>query len=91
MQTQALSGTLDGAKQTLAAMTAEQPETTFTKAATDWLAEFERSERGSRVRCRADPVRSRHRDMADHRPFRLQSPGPAAEQVCFICRRKQKP
>ena len=43
VQTEALSGTLDAAKQTLAALTTAQPDGAYTKAASQWLAEFERS------------------------------------------------
>ena len=85
VQTQALSGTLDAAKQTLAAMTAEQPETTFTKAATGWLAEFERAGSGAASCAAVQTLFDRDTvtwQITDH--FGYNHPALAAEQVCFI-------
>jgi hypothetical protein len=85
VQTQALSGTLDAAGQTLAAMTAEQPETTYTAAATQWLAEYGRSGSGQTACAAVQPFFDRDTvtwQITDH--FGYNHPALAAEQVCFV-------
>jgi LysM repeat protein len=85
VQTQALSGTLDSAKQTLSAMIAEQPETTFTNAATQWLAEYERSGSGVAACEMVQTLFDRDTvtwQITDH--FGYNHPALAAEQVCFV-------
>jgi hypothetical protein len=85
IQTQALSGTLEAAQQTLAAMTEELPETSYTQAATQWLAEYERS--GSALAACGAVQTIFDRDtvtwqVTDH--FGYNHPALAAEQVCFV-------
>jgi predicted TPR repeat methyltransferase len=85
VQTQALSGTVEMAQQTLASMTAEQPATTFTSAATEWLAEYARSGSGATACAAVQTLFDRDTvtwQITDH--FGYNHPALAAEQVCFI-------
>jgi hypothetical protein len=66
-------------------MTAELPETSYTNAATQWLAEYERS--GSALAACSAVQTIFDRDtvtwqVTDH--FGYNHPALAAEQVCFV-------
>jgi LysM repeat protein len=87
MQTEALSGTLDAARQTLVALTAAQPESGYTQAATQWLAEFERSGSAAGACVAIQPVFDKETvtwQITDH--FGYNHPALGGEQLCFVPR-----
>ena len=84
VQTQAISGALDIAQQTLVEMTAELPDTSFTNAATQWLAEYARAGSVQAACTVVQTVFDRDTvtwQVTDH--FGYNHPALAAEQVCF--------
>ena len=84
METEALSGTLESAKQTLETLTAAQPDETYTKAATQWLAEFEQSSSAAAACAAVQKIFDQETlswQITDH--FGYNHPALAPEQVCF--------
>jgi hypothetical protein len=85
IQAEALGGTLDAAKQTLEALTEAQPDGAYTKAASEWLVEFERSG-SAKASCAAiQPIFDRDTvtwQITDH--FGYNHPALGAEQLCFV-------
>ena len=87
VQTNALSGTLDIAKQILDALTQGQPDSGYTEAATTWLAEFERSGSAKAACAAVQPIFDRDTvtwQITDH--FGYNHPALGAEQLCFVPR-----
>jgi hypothetical protein len=85
VQAQALSGAVEAARETLAAMTEEQPETSYTNAATQWLAEYERAGSAASACGAVQTIFDRDTvtwQVTDH--FGYNHPALAAEQVCFV-------
>jgi LysM repeat protein len=85
LQTQALSGTVEAAQTTLAALTQGQPDGSFTEAATQWLDNYE-STGDAAAACQAiQPIFDRETlawQITDH--FGYNHPALAPEQICFV-------
>jgi hypothetical protein len=84
IQTLTLSGTVGEAETVLTALTAGQPDSAFTKAATQWLSEYQSS--GDPVAaCKAIQILfdqdTRTWQITDH--FGYNHPALSSEQVCF--------
>jgi hypothetical protein len=76
---------LDAAEQTLAAMTEELSDTSYTNAAAQWLAEYSRAGSAQAACSAVQTIFDRDTvtwQVTDH--FGYNHPALAAEQVCFV-------
>ena len=85
IQTQALSGTVEAAQATLAALAQGQPDGSFTEAATQWLDSYA-GNKDAAAACKAiQPIFDRETlawQITDH--FGYNHPALAPEQICFV-------
>ena len=88
IQSEAFSGTVEAAKQDLAALAQGQPDGAYTEAATQWLAEYGRSKNASAA-CKAiQPIFDKETvtwQITDH--FGYNHPALGSEQLCFVARK----
>ena len=85
VQAQVLEQRMDDARASLESLTLGQPEGAYTKAATDWLAEWEVSFDAQAACDAVQPVFDANEQMwqiTDH--FGYNHPALAAEQLCFV-------
>ncbi len=85
VQTQAFSGTLDAAAATLAALEQEQPDSPYSQAASQWLAEFQRTADAQAACTKIQPIFDEETvtwQITDH--FGYNHPALGPEQICFV-------
>jgi LysM repeat protein len=85
VQALALAGRTAEADEALAALTAGQPESDYTRAAGDWLTQYKRNERAAAACDAVQPIFAANTQLwqiTDH--FGYNHPSLSAEQICYV-------